>query len=330
MKSIKQHKPYFIIIYGPTGVGKTDFSWDLAQVLPNAQIINADLGQLYVPLTIGTAKPDLRKAPVPHHLFDILDRPVHYTVQQYRQRVISLMREFWNQGITPIIVGGSGFYIKSLLFPPCEFDGVEKKEVLLQETSNEINLWQKLSLIDPERAANIHPHDTYRIERALEIWHTTGQKPSLFAPCYTPPSDYMLIHLTRTRDDLYTRIDQRVKIMIEQGWINEVISLIGTEWELFLHEKKLIGYDDIIQYIHGQTYKDMGDLIATIAKKTRNYAKRQETFWRMLVRCIEQTSVTKHSCKASIKSLNLTLSGVDLYIKELSKEIQRLYGAPHH
>lgn len=320
MKLFTKTNPFFIIIYGPTGVGKTDLSYDLAQILPCAQIINADLGQLYTSLTIGTAKPDWQAAPVPHHLFDVLDKPIDFSVRQYRQQVLSLMSDFWDRGIIPIIVGGSGFYIKSLLFPPSELE-LRKNMAPVSCQKNGTDAWKQLASIDPERAAKIHPNDIYRINRALEIWYTTGRQPSCFVPHYNPPANYLLIHLTRTRDDLYARINRRVDSMFEQGWMHEVASLLGTEWEPFLQEKKLIGYDDIICYLHGEKYKDTNELRVIIAQKTRNYAKRQETFWRMFSHSIEQAPKGKDSHRAFTKSMNLTLSSVDLYIKELLQEI---------
>ncbi len=311
-------KPYFILIHGPTGVGKTDFALELARRLPRAHIVNADLGQCYTPLTIGTAKPNWHVESIPHHLFDIIDEPVNTTVVAYRNRVIALMQELWAQDIMPILVGGSGFYLKSLLFPPA--DATKPVDVDQSEkTRNTQDLWHKLAEIDQQRAAKLHPSDSYRIARALEIYENTGKRPSDAMPQYNPPAcNYLIVHLTRDRADLYERINHRTVAMLESGWIEEVRRLQNTPWQSFLEKKKLIGYDTILSYLKSsQDEQHKKELIASIQQKTRNYAKRQETFWRMLRRAVEEEHARDAAAAMSIKSLNLTLSSVDLYIDEL-------------
>ena len=151
-----------ILVYGPTGVGKTAFVDELAQSIP-AEILNADMGQLYVPLTIGTAKPDWRNAPVPHHLFDIINEPVRYTVVAYRALVKETMQAIWKKNKIPILVGGSAFYLKSLFFPPVSN---QIEEIALDED----NLWEQLNRIDPDRAAKFRQKDsTASAERLLSI-----------------------------------------------------------------------------------------------------------------------------------------------------------------
>lgn len=325
---MKTKKPYFIIIYGPTGVGKTDFSLELARALDQAHVVNADLGQFYTPLTIGTAKPDWQSGPVKHHLFDSIEEPVNFSVQEYRRETLAVFDTLWKKSITPLLVGGSGFYIKSLVFPLCGFDDQPRTAHFRDERYQQYSsaaLWQHLHAIDPDRAARIYPQDKYRICCALDIWHTTGKKPSEFVPRYDPPASFLMIRLTRSRDDLYMRINQRTEDMIKSGWIDEVKALMGTPWEQFLYKKKLIGYDDIIDFLRGCRYKNLDELSAAIAQKTRNYAKRQETFWGNLAHAVERESRAQCSYTASIRSINLTLSSVDLYIKELSEHVQAYY-----
>lgn len=306
------HK-HLVVIYGPTGVGKTDFADHLANIV-HGEIINADIGQFYTPLSIGTAKPLWQKSPIAHHLFDILDEPRDLTVTQYRELVIALLEDIWQRGNVPIIVGGSGFYIASLFFPP-QLPSSKKSMMVNFEGDDTKSLWDMLNKIDPERAKDIHIHDRYRIVRALEIWHNTGIKPSNYVPIYDPPSPYFMLCLTRDRKQLYERINQRVHEMIEQGWIQEVKLLLGTLWENFLKEKKIIGYDDIIRYLHGpQTNKDYEYLIETIAQKTRNYAKRQLTFWRMMQKKLAPYVAISSS---SLYEVNLTIIDSQVYIKQL-------------
>src|SRR5579863_9779399 len=117
MKNKIINRPFMLIVYGPTGVGKTDVALAIAQHIP-AEIINMDMGQFYTPLSIGTAKPDWKNSPIPHHLFDIIDTPINYTVAEYRTMLYKTVQEVIGRGNLPILVGGSGFYLHSLLFPP--------------------------------------------------------------------------------------------------------------------------------------------------------------------------------------------------------------------
>jgi len=307
---------YMLIFFGPTGVGKTDVALECAHHLP-VEIVNIDVGQFYTPLSIGTAKPDWRNQPVEHHLFDIVDKPVDVTVIDYRKKFFETVEQIWKHHKIPLVVGGSCFYLHALFFPPRASSDFCIKERYVP--GNSAQLWEQLNRIDPERAAHIHPHDTYRIKRALEIWHVTGKKPSEFIPVYDPPSPYTLICLTRDREDLYNRINTRTEIMMKEGWIDEVKSLQHTPWEQFLRTKKLIGYSEIFDYLEGK--RDLQDTISIIQQETRNYAKRQLTFWRRLEKqlCEETLAPT-----TSIKTVDLTTTDLDLYIKQLSEQIKTL------
>lgn len=266
-----------IIIYGPTGVGKTDYALSLGHYL-NIEIINGDVGQFYEPLAIGTAKPDWKSEAIPHHLFDVVTGPEDCTVVKYRTMVLDKVQEVWDRGSVPVIVGGSGFYIKSFFFAP-KGEGC-KQEEFSEETEK---LWQTLKKRDPKRADEIYQQDRYRIERALALLNK-GSKPSECVPEYEAiNADVLLCFLNRPRTELYERINQRTHVMFEQGWMQEVEPLMNTPWQDFLMRKKLIGYNDIITYLDtDRTEQDRVYLYTSIQKKTRNYAKRQLTFWRML------------------------------------------------
>jgi len=333
-----------IIITGPTGVGKSDFALSLAQAV-QGEIINGDVGQFYAPLSIGTAKPDWHNELVPHHLFDHITTPTNYTVAEYRKDLIPLIAQIQERGSTPIIVGGSGFYLLSLFFPPKENCLPAAQEpalgtgglAALAIQTNE-QLWTQLNEIDPERASAINVNDRYRLERALTLYATTGELPSVHKPRYEPiVEDYLLVQVTRDREELYSRIDQRVIQMFDQGWVNEVASL-PPAWHDFLQTKRLIGYPEIIDcLVSGQISKqdehrssvdkatDSKDyvfglpagespLIAQIQKITRNYAKRQLTFWRMLEKRIKADKMLV---------CNLTLSGVDLYLRQIRERSEQ-------
>ncbi len=308
------NKNAFLIISGPTGVGKTDFVNLLAEKMPS-EIVNIDVGQFYTPLTIGTAKPEWRNQKIPHHLFDIINEAKNFTVFDYRKLVEEKLLEIWKKNKLPILVGGSGFYIQSLLFPP------QKQQKIENKNNIEKNLWQVLYKIDPERAIKIEKNDFYRIERALQIYKSTGKKPSEFLPKYQPLGNYIFIILNRERDDLYKRINERVIEMFSQGWIEEVKKL-DDEWHLFLKEKKLIGYDDILKYLNSENC-DENLLIETIRQKTRNYAKRQITFFKMLTKKIIKAESQKHQKSSEIDWFDLSKKTPQFYTEEIVKKFKK-------
>ena len=295
-----------LIIYGPTGVGKTDLACTIAQKVP-AEIVNADMGQLYTPLSIGTAKPNWKAEPTRHHLFDVINEPINCTVIEYRQMLSAVLHDIWSRGKLPIIVGGSGFYVQSILYPPA----ARHTDLKLSGT------WDDLNAVDPQRAAKIHRNDTYRISRALSIWSATGVKPSDYMRKFEPLATGHIVWVGRDRAQLYERINERVLVMIKQGWIDECKALAGTVWEDFIRRKKFIGYTELLDYVQGDIGLD--EAVQKIAQKTRAYAKRQETFWRGLKRFID--SVGDHQYSISFEELNLTLSDHSLYINQL---LQRL------
>lgn len=303
---------FILIIFGPTGVGKTACADHIALSQP-IEIINMDMGQLYTPLNIGTAKPDWQSSSVVHHMFDVIDEPINCTVTEYRSKTTFLIQEIWQRGNLPVLVGGSGFYLRSLFFPPQASTSDDSN--LFLPYPPDTDLWHELYLIDPDRAQVINKNDTYRIERALSIWHTTGQKPSSFVSHYEPVAPFKIICLTRDRVDLYHRIDERVITMLKQGWIDEVKNLLDTPWEPFIMQKKIIGYDDLIVYLRSkQTQELLHQTIATIQQRTRNYAKRQMTYWRMLKKEIEHIYPKS---ELPFVEVNLTTGDLDLYIKRL-------------
>lgn len=317
-----------IILFGPTGVGKTHFADLLAAQLPS-EIINADMGQLYTPLSIGTAKPDWRKSPIPQHLFDIINEPRVITVTEYRDRVITTLEAIWARKNIPILVGGSGFYLQSLFFPPegtsAISDAQEKR--VEKNFAPESDRWRQLYEIDPQRALRIHPHDLYRINRALIIYFTTGRKPSEQEPRYQPLASYCFVSLTRDRKQLYDAIDKRARLMLQEGWIQETQRLLGTEWQEFLINKKIIGYDDIIHYLQQSENNEVEfeELADIIAKKTRNYAKRQITFGTYLMDNLQKAISDYNDTRSVCREFNLTNGSPELYINQLLDQIKKMH-----
>ncbi len=309
-----------IIIFGPTGVGKTDFGEALASKIP-AEIVNADLGQFYTPLSIGTAKPNWQSSAIPQHLFDIINEPRLMSVAEYRDKALQTFNDIWAREKIPVIIGGSGFYLKSLFFPP-QIGSVYTDS----HFSIEGDGWRELYDIDPERALKIHPNDVYRIKRALSIYHATGRKPSEYQPLYQPVGSFCFVYVTRQRQDLYSRIDQRVKLMLDAGWIDEVERLKGTDWESFLKKKKLIGYDDILEYLEGEKKeRQMNELIDLIAQKTRNYAKRQITLGNQLFGQLENVLFQTADKSSSCVQFDLTCPPIEIYINQLLRRVDAMH-----
>lgn len=316
--NIHTTRPFVIIIYGPTGVGKTDIACAIASRI-SAEIVNMDVGQFYTPLSIGTAKPDWRNEQVPHHLFDIINEPSSITVAHYRALLVNTIKKIQCRGNIPILVGGSGFYLYSLLFPLKE--SLTEADAIISNMPEQ-DLWQKLYSVDPERATCIEKSDTYRIMRALEIWEKSGQKPTTMRPEYNPLADFLLLHISRETAELNDRINKRVIEMIKNGWIEETEKLLGTPWYDFIKHKKIIGYNEIFDFLAGnkseQSYRQMVELISN---KTRQYAKRQRTFWRKLEREIKNAPPYEGDCVGCVQSTSLTNNDIHLYINELLKQL---------
>jgi tRNA dimethylallyltransferase len=258
-------KTEVVIITGATGTGKSAFAERLALDY-NGVILNGDMGQMYTPLSIGTAKPAWKTSAIPHYLFDILNEPRNSSSLEFRSQVERVLDELPSDRL-PILVGGSLFHLTTLFYKPqgprvsCVPEAPDSRACSdNQEDTCRNKTWEMLYAIDPHRAALLHPHDTYRISRALAIAQHTlpSQCTPLFLPV-TPRS--LIIHVTQPRDILYNRINARVHEMLDNGWIDEVKGLT-VPWHSWLLAKKIIGYDTIIH------------------ERTRNYAKRQLTFWR--------------------------------------------------
>lgn len=308
---------YCIIITGPTAVGKTDASLEIAQRC-QGEIINGDMGQCYAPIAIGTAKPAWKDAAIKHHLFDVLETPRSYNVVEYRALVAQTVQDILSRGKTPIIVGGSGFYLRSLLFSIApETTAQDQKTKLSYDHETTLELWQRLHAIDPERAAKIHQNDRYRLERALDLWQMTGAKPSSLRPVWDPlVPRIQYISLYRDKQDLHDRITVRTREMCEAGWLEEVAAL-DASWKDFIYRKKIIGYPEMIDFLALQDYSISAReaLIAEIIRKTKSYAKRQLTFNTSLMRDIKQYRT--QDTHMTIEHINLTISDVNLYIKAL-------------
>lgn len=278
-----------VIIAGPTASGKTACAHELLQYFSGV-MINADMGQLYQPLSIGTAKPTLSELPYQTYGFDYFAEPSDLSASAYRRFVFSCMDTHPQQNDVFFIVGGSHFYLKSLFYPPYEYHG-DKFNIPPYEPS-----WDLLHAVDPIRAKMIHPHDAYRIKRALDIWYATGTLPSQCKPVFHNPfKKVVLIFIHPDRSILQERIHQRTILMLKQGWIDEAARLIDTPWEPFVDYKGLIGYRDIMQWIrNGRQECQYAELVNRIYYDTVAYAKRQITFWQSFSRQLQNDAPHIH------------------------------------
>ena len=271
-----------LIITGPTASGKTEFAIECAKKF-NGEIISADSMQIYKDLNIGTAKPTKEElSQAKHHLIDFVDLDKEYSVQQFVDSALKLIEQIKGQGKLPIIVGGTGLYIKSLIFPYSFCESPKSQEIrdkysaLLKEKGKEY-LYNLLLKKDKDACQRIHINDTKRVIRALEIYETTGKtKTQQNNEGLSPRFEYILVALNMDRSILYKRIDERVDKMFENGLVQEIETLI---------KNKLV--DKSSQCMQAIGYKEFfnGDLALNeikelIKKNSRNYAKRQLTFIR--------------------------------------------------
>ena len=259
-----------ITIVGPTGVGKTKLSIELAKRL-NGEIINADSTQVYRELDIATAKvTESEKEGIPHHLFDIKDITDIYTVYDYQKDSRKCIDDIIKRGKTPILVGGTGLYIKA-----CLYDYNFEEESNTYDFSNLSNdeLYDKLLGIDPE--TTIHKNNRKRIERALSYYYNNNEVLSNKEKTDKLLYDTIFIGLTCDRETLYKRINDRVDIMLKNGLLEEARKIYDTG----IRTKAVItpiGYKELFEYFDGNI--SLEDAVELIKKRSRNYAKRQYTW----------------------------------------------------
>lgn len=273
-----------IIIAGPTAVGKTEYAIETAKAI-DGEIVSADSMQLYKYMDIGSAKPSKSElAQVKHYLVDQIDPREKFSVAKYQRLAKAAILEIFAKGKTPVISGGTGLYINSLMyemdFAAGPADDLLRKQLeqLASEKGREY-LHMELARIDPEAAARIHPNNTQKIIRAIEAARN-GSKVKSFDNASVPTADYdvLLAGLTRDRAELYDRINTRVDMLVSQGLADEVASLMQMGLGYDDISMKGIGYKEIIGFYEGRYSLD--EAIELIKKNTRHYAKRQLTWLR--------------------------------------------------
>ncbi|MBL7778582.1 MAG: tRNA (adenosine(37)-N6)-dimethylallyltransferase MiaA [Chitinophagales bacterium] len=275
-------KKYLIVICGPTAVGKTALSIQVAKLF-NAEIISADSRQFYREMNIGTAKPsDQQLAEVPHHFINNLSiHTKHYSASKYEHEVLDFLNTYYQQKNIAVMVGGSGLFINAVCSGFDNFYKADDNQLwVARKFLNEKNLdWlkQELARLDPEYYAEVDTKNPVRLKRALEIIYTSGKKYSeqRIGKKAERPFEVIKIGLSLPREILYERINQRVDDMIASGLIDEAR-------QLYLHRKlpalDTVGYSELFDFFEDKI--SLEDAIALIKQNTRNYAKRQMTWFK--------------------------------------------------
>lgn len=271
-----------LFIVGPTGSGKTAFAVKCAKML-NTDIISCDSMQIYKNMDIGTAKVTVDEADgVRHHMIDIVEADKEFSVAEYRDEVLPIIDKMLADNKTPVICGGTGLYVDAILYP-LNFSNTCKNSALRQHLMAELNdkgseyMHEKLKSMDEKSALKIHMNDTKRLIRALEINMTIGKR--VENQLRTPEYDYLMILFSPAdRADLYNKINERVDKMFENGLENEVKTLIDSGLTFDCQSMQAIGYKEFKDYFDGDI--DRNTLIEQIKQHTRNYAKRQLTWFR--------------------------------------------------
>ena len=274
-----------IVICGPTASGKTKLSIELAKKI-NGEIVSCDSMQIYKDMNIGTAKPTEEEMQgIKHYLIDCVSPQTRYSVADYKKDAIFAIKEIFSKGKVPIIVGGTGLYLESLIYN-IEYNEIEvdlkyreELEKIEKEEGLE-SLYKKAELIDPEAIKKISHNDKKRIFRILEIYKSTGKNKTqleIESKKNKPEYDYLLFGITMDREKLYERINLRVDLMIKDGLVEEVKNLCKKYKELPTALQGL-GYKEVVEYLDGTISKE--EMIEKIKQETRRYAKRQLTWFR--------------------------------------------------
>lgn len=305
---ILDEHPQALILTGPTGSGKSQLALDLAQRL-DAEIVSMDSMALYRRMDIGTAKPTREeRRRVPHHLLDVLEPWESASVAWWLERAAECCRDITRRGKRPLFVGGTPLYLKALLHGL--FPGPPADETLRRRLSDEAAvsgspaLHARLATVDAVSAARLHPHDERRIIRALEVWELTGRPISDWQTQWTRSGpggeDPRYLCLDLPRPELYARIDARVEQMIADGLEQEVRELRQLGRPLSREASQALGYKEMFAYLDGRAERD--ETIRHIQMRSRNFAKRQMTWFRRLpVRRIDRPELTFHLWASTMK-----------------------------
>ena len=277
-----------VFICGPTASGKTALSIELAKKI-NGEIVSADSMQIYDEMNIGTAKPDKEEMQgIKHYLIGNIKPTKRYSVSEFKKDAISAIKEIIENKKMPIVVGGTGLYVNSLVYgidyPEIQTNLEYRKELEKKVEEKGLQyLYEKALEIDKKAMKNISPNDKKRILRVLEIYRETGKTKTQIEEESRKngiPYDYKIFAINMPREILYSRINKRVDIMIEKGLIDEVSSLYEKYGESLLTSMQAIGYKEVVEFLKGNCTKE--DMIEKIKMETRRYAKRQITWFKKI------------------------------------------------
>jgi len=316
LKKLNDDKPWVIAIVGPTASGKSAVGLKLASQV-DGEIISGDSMQVYKHMDIGTAKPTADElALIKHHLVDVVSPNEEFNVASYQILATKAISEITSKGKLPIIVGGTGMYIDSVLngfLFPHEGKNEEVRERLMDEGERfgSQHLYERLEKIDPEASKKIHSNDLRRIVRALEVYETTGEPISALQKNHKANKPYNSIYfgLYVDRPIIWEKTALRVDDMINRGLVDEVKSLMDSGFEQCLIAMQAIGYKEIVSYIKGEISFEKA--VELVKIETRKYAKRQMTWFRRN-KSINWIETSKYSDVSSICDY------IQNHIKEMS------------
>lgn len=279
-------KPKVIVIGGPTASGKTGLGVQLAKRI-NGEVVSADSMQIYKDMDIGTAKATIEEMDgIRHYLLDFVSPDERYSVADFKRDAEEKIEEILAKGKVPIVVGGTGLYIDTLVYgieyPDIEFDEAYRNELMERAETDEglANLYEEAKRIDPEAVQKISANDRKRITRILEIYRATGKNKTemeRISRLNGPKYDYKVFAIDMDREKLYERINLRVDLMIKDGLVDEVRRIVA-KYDRFPTAMQGLGYKEVVEYLNNEvTYEEM---IEKIKQETRRYAKRQLTWFR--------------------------------------------------
>jgi tRNA dimethylallyltransferase len=283
--------PRPLVLTGPTGSGKTRLAVELATRL-GAEIVSMDSMALYRRMDVGTAKPDAReRQQVPHHLIDVLEPWESANVTWWLRQARQCCEEITRRGKPVVLVGGTPLYLKALLHglfdgPPADAD-LRQRLTQEAESQGQEGLHARLARVDPATASRLHPNDVRRVVRALEVWELTGQPISSWQSQWkAPPAEAFAGRvwcLDLPREELYRRIDARVHTMMAAGLVEEARALRRLPHSVSREAAQALGYKEVFDYLDGQA--TIETTVVRIQTRTRNFAKRQLTWFRHLPEC---------------------------------------------
>ncbi len=281
---MKELRP-LVVIVGPTASGKTDVAIELAKMV-RGEVISADSMLVYRGMDVGTAKPTPEEMQgIPHHLIDIVNPDEEFSVAMYQSAAEKLITEITGRGNLPLLVGGTGLYVRSVIdhydFTPAPRDeGLREKLKQQAATMGAEAMHRKLAAVDPASAARLHPNDTRRVIRALEVYYQTGKPITEYQYSQqntTPKYRLKMFGLTMDRQLLYRRIEQRVDLMLQRGLVEEVRQLM-LRYDAWGTALQGLGYKEIIAYIKGEC--TLEEAVEILKRNTRRFAKRQLTWFK--------------------------------------------------